>query len=277
MTAAKAGIPVSEDLVNAALQAAHTLGKDVADVPLVEVARAAGMSRSTLLRRLGGTRHALDAAVRDSGVDPGGRAPVRDRATFAAAELIDERGLAAVTLEAVATAADCSVHSLYAAFGGRDELMRATFDRFGPIVDIEDTVADPSVGTEEKLHRIYQRLATAFSQKPRVMPAMYAEIISRPSDPSVRALVEHNAPRMLASVGQWLTGEIAAGRIRDLPVTVLTQQLIAPVVMHFAFRPAAEGVLGLEFPDIYEVCKIFAEAFLHGVGVTAPDVAGVVS
>ncbi|MDM2393671.1 TetR/AcrR family transcriptional regulator, partial [Mycobacteroides abscessus] len=30
---------MTEDLVNAALQAAHALGKDVADVPLVEVAR----------------------------------------------------------------------------------------------------------------------------------------------------------------------------------------------------------------------------------------------
>ncbi|WP_100482321.1 TetR/AcrR family transcriptional regulator [Mycobacteroides abscessus] len=261
---------MTEDLVNAALQAAHALGKDVADVPLVEVARAAGVSRSTLLRRLGGTRQALDAAVRETGVDPGGRAPVRERATVAAAELIDERGLAAVTLEAVATQADCSVHSLYAAFGGRDELLRATFDRFGPIVDIEDTVGDSSVGIEEKLHRIYQRLVQAFSQKPRVMPAMYAEIMARPFDPSVRKLIEHNAPRMLGSVGLWLSGEIAAGRIRDLPVTVLTQQLLAPVVMHTALRPAAEGVLGLELPDIQEVCKIFADAFLHGVRVPEP-------
>ncbi|SII64639.1 Putative transcriptional regulator, TetR family [Mycobacteroides abscessus subsp. abscessus] len=66
--------------MNAALQAAHALGKDVADVPLVEVARAAGVSRSTLLRRLGGTRQALDAAVRETGVDPGrARACARTR------------------------------------------------------------------------------------------------------------------------------------------------------------------------------------------------------
>ncbi|MGA9614203.1 MAG: TetR/AcrR family transcriptional regulator, partial [Mycobacterium sp.] len=38
------------DVVGAALRAAESLGRDVADVPLVAIAREAGMSRSTLVR-----------------------------------------------------------------------------------------------------------------------------------------------------------------------------------------------------------------------------------
>ena len=76
--------PVAEELVQAALRAAEKRGKDVADVPVLAIAREAGMSRSTLLRRLGGTRAALDEAVRAAGVDPGGQAPVRARALNAA-------------------------------------------------------------------------------------------------------------------------------------------------------------------------------------------------
>lgn len=66
---------VPSELVEAALRAAEKLAKDVADVPVVAIAAEAGMSRSTLLRRLGGSRAALDAAVRAAGVDPGGQPP----------------------------------------------------------------------------------------------------------------------------------------------------------------------------------------------------------
>src|ERR1043166_7268659 len=83
-------LPVADELVQAALRAAEKRGKDVADVPVLAIAYEAGMSRSTLLRRLGGSRAALDKAVRAAGVDPGGQAPVRTRALDAAAALISE-------------------------------------------------------------------------------------------------------------------------------------------------------------------------------------------
>jgi hypothetical protein len=56
----------------AAICAARQRGEDVADVPLIALAEATGVSRSTLLRRIGGSRRALDDAVRAAGVDPGG-------------------------------------------------------------------------------------------------------------------------------------------------------------------------------------------------------------
>ena len=46
---------VPADVVEAALRAAESLGRDVADVPLIAIAREAGMSRSTLIRRLNGS------------------------------------------------------------------------------------------------------------------------------------------------------------------------------------------------------------------------------
>ena len=70
---------VEQRLVAAALAVARARGRDVADVPLAEIAAAASMSRSTLLRRLGGTRGPLDDAVRRAGVDPGGRPPGNGR------------------------------------------------------------------------------------------------------------------------------------------------------------------------------------------------------
>src|SRR6201996_3220103 len=233
---------VPADVVAAALRAAENLGRDVADVPLVAIAREAGMSRSTLIRRLSGSRQLLDDAVRAAGVEPGGRPPVRERAVQAAAALISDRGLAAVTLEAVAAQADCSVHSLYAVFGGRDELLRAVFDRYGPNLDLDEAVADPDADLGQTVHRVYRALVEAFSREPRVAPAMFAEGLARPSSPAAQALLQYHVPPMRASVGQWLAGEMAAGRIRDLPLPLVIQQLLAPIAIHTMVRPAVANI-----------------------------------
>ena len=148
---------------------AERSGKDVADVPLATIAQAAGMSRSTLVRRLKGSRQALDEAVRATGVDPGGR-PVRVRAIEAGARLVSDRGLATVTLEAVAEAADCSVHSLYAIFGTRDELFAAIYERYSPLRDVLRLSADPSAPLDHTVAEFYRMVAATLTREPRSLP-----------------------------------------------------------------------------------------------------------
>ena len=90
------------DVIYATLRSAEQLGRDVADVPIVVIAHALGVSRSTLLRQLGGSRRALDDAVRDLGVDPGGRAHRCGHGPWRrAATLIGSGGVASATLEAI--------------------------------------------------------------------------------------------------------------------------------------------------------------------------------
>jgi AcrR family transcriptional regulator len=262
---------VGDDLVQAALRAARTLGKDVADVPVIAIAREAEISRSTLIRRLGGTRAALDAAVRAAGVDPGGQAPVRTRALDAAAELIDTHGLAAATLEAIAVQAQCSVHSLYAVFGGRDELLRALFERHSPLLQIEDFFDSDHGALPTTVRRLYGMIAHTLSSEPRVAPALLAETLARPDSPAIQNLLGHNAPRLLASLGVWLTAEIQQGRIRDLPLVVLLQLLIAPVSVHMLTRPTTGRIPGIELPDLDSACDIFADAFLRAVALPPPS------
>jgi AcrR family transcriptional regulator len=257
---------VGSDLVDAALRAAQALGRDVADVPVIAIAREAGVSRSTLIRRLGGTREALDEAVRAAGVDPGGQAPVRTRALDAAAELISTSGLAATTLEAIATRAQCSVHSLYAAFGGRDELLRAVFERNSPLLDIEEVFdGNGQSDLRTTVRRLYGLIAASLGREPRVAPALLAESLARPESPAVQNLLQHNAPRILGSLGAWLLGEVAAGRVRDIPLPLLIQQLLAPIVIHMLARPVMPQIPGIELPDLETVCDTFTEAFLGAV------------
>ncbi|OBJ35389.1 TetR/AcrR family transcriptional regulator [Mycobacterium colombiense] len=252
-------------VVEAALRAAKKLGRDVADVPVASIATEAGISRSTLLRRFGGSRTALNDAIRAAGVDPGGLPPVRIRAVAAAASLMGESGLAATTLEAVADRASCSVYSLHAAFGGRDELMRAVFERYSPIGDIEKYLARPRGDLPEIVRGFYRTAANALGREPRIVPAIYAEALSRPASPAVQSLAAYGVPRMFGVLNRWFDTEIRAGRIRELPMPLLAQQLLGPIMIHLLTRPALPKVVAWPLPDIDTACDVFADAFVRAV------------
>ena len=255
---------VPAELVQAALRAADELGRQVADVPSAAIAARAGMSRSTLLRRLGGSRSALDEAVRAAGVDPGGQ-PVRVRALDAAAELVSASGLGVVTMEDIAERANCSVDSLYAVFGGRTELLAAVFERHAPMLEIADILDSPRGDLTDTVRRVYAQLAETLNREPRVAPAMLAETLARPTSQAVLSVKRHSMPRLLAVLGQWLTAEIQAGRIRELPLPLLIQQFLAPTVMHLLLRPALVESATVTLPEVEQACDFFAEAFVRAV------------
>lgn len=262
-------VHVPPAIVEATLRAADASELPPADVTLRDIAREAGISRSTLLRRLGGSRRSLDEALRAAGVDPGGRKPVRERAIEAAGALISEQGLGKVTFERVAAAAECSVPSLYVTFGGRDDLLRAVFDRYSPIVDVEAFLAGPHGDLEETVHQLYRLLGKAMEREPRVLPALLAEVFARPGDKNVQFAFQNLTPRMLAGLGDWLATEVAAGRIRDLPLLLLTQQMVSPLLMHFLLRPVTSQVAAEYLTTKSEAIETFAQAFLRAVALPA--------
>ncbi|MCC9737976.1 TetR/AcrR family transcriptional regulator [Streptomyces sp. MNU89] len=265
---------VPDEVVRAAVRVSRARGVPVAGVPLIAVAEEAGISRSTLMRRLGGSRRALDEAVRAAGVDPGGQRSVRERAVEAAAELVSEQGLVALTLERVAGAAQCSVHSLYAVFGGRDGLLQAVYERHSAILDVEAVLAGPREDLPETVRTIYRLLVEVLNREPRVMPAMLADALSRPDDPAVSGIFQHVFSRVIDGVGQWLTSEIAAGRIRDMPPLLLVQQMTGPLFAHFVMRYAGAHVPGVTLPTSEEAVEVFTRNFLKAVAVRPPDDGG---
>lgn len=256
-------LQIAPELVEAAIHAAAQCDRDVADVPLTTIAQSAGLSRSTLLRRLGGTRRALDEAVRAAGVDPGGRS-VRVRAVEAGARLVSAQGLATVRLEAVAAAAGCSVPSLYAVFGTRDELFAAIYEQYSPLRDLIRLCADPAADLEQTVTDFYRTMFVSLTREPRVATAMLADLLANPQGPTAQIFARY-FPQALSSVGGWLQAQVQAGKIRDLPVPLLLQQLMGPLLAHLLMRNALGGAAD-QAAELERTCSVFAAGFLRAVG-----------
>jgi AcrR family transcriptional regulator len=169
-------------------------------------------------------------------------------------------------LEAIADHAHCSVHSLYATFGGRDELLRALFERHSPLLDIEDFFDGDHGDLRTTVRRLYWLITQILDRAPRVTPAMLAEALARPDSPAAQNLLRHNAPRLLARLGGWLTAEVQAGRLCDVPL--LIQQLVAPIAIHMLLRPVTPQIPGIEMPNLDTVCDTFTDTFLHATAAT---------
>ncbi len=255
---------IPESLVAAAVSAARKSDQEVADVSLTVIAGEAGISRSTLLRRIGGTRRSLDQAVRATGVDPGGRPPVRERAVDVAAHLIATYGLAALTLDSVAAAAECSVPSLHEAIGNRDALLSAVFERYVPLLDLEPVIAASAGDSEATVREIFRAVINAFEHEPRVLPALLADAFSRPEGPASRVIQQH-VPSFMRGLGAWLSEQMSAGRFRDLPLPLAAQLLISPVAVHMLTRPVLAPAFGAGFPTVDQASEIFADNFLRAV------------
>ena len=103
-------------------------GRQSAGFTMRELARAAGVSRATLYRRVQ-NRGALTEQLRTHGVSPPRAA--RERLISAAGELMAARGLAGFTMEDVAARASVSTATLYREFADRDALIREVLQSIG--------------------------------------------------------------------------------------------------------------------------------------------------
>jgi len=253
-----------DNLIQAAQAASEATGLPVADVPLDAIAEHAGLSRATLYRRIG-SRAALEDAIRAAGIDPGGRPDVRERATEAAADLIEEGGLAALTLEAVSERAECSVRALHTQVGGRDGLLAAVFERYSPLPGIERAMAGESMPLEQGLRAIYGTILDTALARPGLLAAVVADVAFRPDGPTAEYVRGTYLPRVTGVILPWLEDLVRSGEIRPLPIPLLVQLLVGPIGAHVFLGPVLARTTGLQPPSREEVSDGLIDAFMRAV------------
>jgi AcrR family transcriptional regulator len=256
-------------IVQAAMAEAEATGTPVAELSLDRIARRAGVSRSTAYRRVR-TRRALDDAVRQAGGEPGSRIAVRERAIAAATDLIVADGVAALTVEAVTRRVGCAATSVYAAFGDREGLLAAVFDRHAPLPVVEDLLAAPRPfdDFESGVRAIYTAVFDSVVDDTAVLQALFAEILAKPNGIGMQFFRERILPRITSTVGGWLNEQIRAGRCADLPLTLLIPLLIAPISVHLLARVPLTAA-GQVVPERRTVIEAMTSAFCGAAATTS--------
>jgi AcrR family transcriptional regulator len=242
-------------IVQAAMAEAQETGTPVAELSLDQIARRAGVSRSTIYRRVR-NRRALDEAVRKAGADPGGRVGVADRAIAAATD---------------ARRVGCSVSAVHTAFGGREGLLAAVFERHAPLPTVVQLMADhPEMFTdfENGVRAIYTVVFDTVNGQQGgtgVLEALLAEMLAKPNGVGAQLFRDRILPRITANIGGWLTDQIDAGRCADLPLSLLVPLLISPISVHLITRGRLTAA-GASVPDRQTVIDVMTAAFCNAAG-----------
>jgi AcrR family transcriptional regulator len=256
-----------DSIVAAAIAEAEQTGRPVAELSLDRIAARAGMSRSTIFRRIG-SRRALEEAIRRAGIDPGSRPSVRNRAIDAAAEVIVAAGVGALTVEEVARRVGCAVTSVHTQLGGRDGLLDAVFERHAPLPRVERLIAEHDERFADLtggVRAIYTVIMDLTEADVAVLEALFAEALARPKGAVMGLLRDRIVPRIAATVGGWLATQVRAGRCADLPLPVLLPLFVAPLSVHVIARRRLVAA-GSAVPDRDSVIEAMTEAFCRAVG-----------
>ena len=256
-------------IVRAAMAEAEETGTPVAELSLDRIAGRAGISRSTIYRRVR-NREALNDAVRKAGGDPGSRVAVRERAVAAAAEVIVAEGVGALTVEGVARRVGCAVTSVHTAFGGREGLLAAVFERHAPLPVVEHLLTDDPgrfSDFQAGVRAIYTAVFDTVADDTAVLEALFAEILAKPNGIGIQFFRDQVLPRITTTVGGWLQGQIKAGRCIDLPLSLLVPMLIAPISVHLLARHRLVAA-GQPVPDRQTVIDAMTAAFCNAAGTT---------
>jgi AcrR family transcriptional regulator len=248
----------------------YAAGRDapVASLSVDEIADGLGMSRSSLYRRIG-SRQALHEAIREAGHETGEQPNATERMVEAAAALIREGGVQALTLDAVANRAEVALPTVFARFGNRVGLLVNVFERHGPVPRIERHLVPlergDSAGFRRCVTEIYGELWDLLMAEYALVSAMVAEVLREPEGEIRRFLERRYLPQIFSRILPWLQEQVDNGLVRPVPLLLLGQQFVAPMVMHMATRPLVQSTGIAPLPQRDEACALFADLYCSAV------------
>jgi AcrR family transcriptional regulator len=227
------------------------------NAPISRIAREAGVSRATFYRHFG-SRQALLRAVE---VEP--PVPARQRILEAAAELIGQRGITALSMDELAIAAGVSRATVYRLYPSKAALFGEIVREFSPFAPLVRVVAEHGdEPPEEVIPRITRTFADVALPRLGIMRGVLLEALSMHAD-AVRGVTPF-MPEALAAVGGYLVRQMAAGAVRPMHPLLAVQAVLGPIAFHLLSRPIAERIVGFDMP-IDEVVDELTASIIHGL------------
>jgi AcrR family transcriptional regulator len=259
---------VDQGLIDQLRELAERSSEPIATMSMEQIAAQLGMTRMTLYRRAGSRREIVDALAA-AGIDVQREPQVRERVIEAVAALLRDRPIGDITLEAIAEEARCSLPAIYDQFGNRQGVLRATFERYSPLVTVERLVSGGAMSGEPDLERDVRQLYGAIFDQvaPRwpILRAFVAEVLRDPESEVGQLFQEWYAPRAMEAMMPVLIRHIEHGSFRPLPAPLIAQMFVGPFMMHIATRNRLMVALGGNVPDRDATIDAFTGMFCRAV------------
>lgn len=228
---------------------------------VAEFAAAAGVSRASFYRHFK-SREALLAAL-DVAPEPG----AKERIVAAAVEMVGAEGLTAVSMDELADRAEVSRATLYRVFPGKAALLEALIETHSPLEPVTRLMQSrhdepPEVLMPELARTAYRAVYGAGENRVGLIRALFFEVSGL--RPETEEVAGDAIRRIVGLLVLYVTGQMAAGRLRPMHPLLALQAFIGPVLFHILTRPLAERVLKLDVDGEAAVTQL-AETWLRAM------------
>ena len=222
-----------------------------------EFAAAAGVSRASFYRHFK-SREALLAAL-DVTPEP----ETRQRILAAAVELVGEQGLRPLSMDDLADRSGVSRATLYRLFPGKGALLAALIESYSPLEPVMRVLSSrheepPEIVMPELARTAYR----ATAGRSGLIRALFFEVSGLSAE--TEEVAAQTIGRVVGLLVMYVTGQMSAGRLRQMHPLIALQSFIGPVLFHILTRPLAERVLHLDVEGEAAVTQL-AEAWLRAM------------
>jgi AcrR family transcriptional regulator len=230
--------------------AREVLAEDAA-APVAAIADRAGVSRATFYRHFG----SRDSLLRSVALEPQPAAEARFLA--AAKDMLIRHSLDELSMEELATAAGVSRGTLYRVVPGKAALLRRLIEVYSPFEAIRSIVLAHRDDQPEVVFPLIGRAMVGVAgERLGLMRAIFHEVSggAGPAMSGMRPLFEST----IGLVAEYITGQMAAGRIRPMHPILALQAFVGPVFFHLMTRPAIDRIVGLPMAPEAAVDQLIA-------------------
>src|SRR5258706_2659495 len=208
-----------------------------AGAPVARIAEEAGVSRATFYRHFRSRASLLESVE----LEP--RPDARARILAAAKDMLIGTSLAELSMDELAKAAGVSRGTLYRIVPGKGALVQELIETYSPFEAIRAIVAEHRDDPPEVVFPLIGRAIVGVAgERLGLMRAIFHEVTAGgPSVAEMGPLFEQT----LGLLANYITGQMAAGRIRPMHPILALQAFVGPIFFHLMTRPFIEGLVPL--------------------------------
>jgi AcrR family transcriptional regulator len=228
---------------------------------VAQFAEAAGVSRASFYRAFESRGALLEALA----VHP--EPDARERILEAAFALVGEHGLAALSMDDLATRAGVSRATLYRLYPGKPALFTGLIRTYSPLepvsrLAIEMKDEPPEVVMPEIARTVFRTVYGSGETRLGLLRAVFFEVSSVAPDAEESA--REAMGTIIGSVGAYVMTQMTSGRLRPMSPLLALQSFVGPIFFHVLTRPLVERVLGVDIDGEQAVTEL-AESWLRSM------------